>query len=171
MQPLMDRKNFCKRRSKEWPDCGFPGTLGEPAPPIHTSKAKQRGLEGVVGKRKDGVYIQGKRTKDWKKSRTFWMMIFVVCGYIRKGQPHDQYRLGTVRQKEGVFAVQKPCHPGRRRQAIPERGFWSSPGQFIPPFEAPPGHGNEDAVWLAPSSLHGGFMGTHQKRRYAPAGV
>jgi bifunctional non-homologous end joining protein LigD len=45
--------------------------------------AKERGLEGVVAKRADSVYRQGKRTRDWLKIKTENNEEFVIVGYTR----------------------------------------------------------------------------------------
>ena len=74
MQPLMDRKKLLQTTVKENGRIAVSRYFEGTGTALFTL-AKQRGLEGVVGKRKDSVYIQGKRTKDWKKSRTCWMMI------------------------------------------------------------------------------------------------
>ena len=46
--------------------------------------AEQQELEGIVAKRKDSVYIEGKRTKDWIKIKNLKDDDFVICGYIYK---------------------------------------------------------------------------------------
>lgn len=42
---------------------------------------EERGLEGVVAKRKDSTYIMGKRSKDWVKFKNWVDDDFVICGY------------------------------------------------------------------------------------------
>ena len=46
--------------------------------------AKERGLEGVVAKKRDSVYRPGTRTRDWVKIKNTIDDDFVVCGYINK---------------------------------------------------------------------------------------
>jgi len=41
----------------------------------------QKELEGVVAKRKNSLYFQGKRTKDWIKFKRMADKEFVICGY------------------------------------------------------------------------------------------
>lgn len=43
--------------------------------------AKSRGLEGVVAKRKSGLYHLGKRTRDWQKFKVLLDEDLIVCGY------------------------------------------------------------------------------------------
>jgi bifunctional non-homologous end joining protein LigD len=45
--------------------------------------AKERGLEGVIAKRVDSTYKQGRRTRDWLKIKTENNEEFVVVGYTR----------------------------------------------------------------------------------------
>ncbi len=45
--------------------------------------ARERGLEGVLAKRVDSVYKEGKRTRDWLKVKTENNEEFVVAGYTR----------------------------------------------------------------------------------------
>ena len=41
-----------------------------------------QGLEGIVAKRKDSLYFQGKWAKTWLKMKHLMDDDFVVCGYI-----------------------------------------------------------------------------------------
>ena len=43
--------------------------------------AEQHDLEGIIGKRKNSVYLYGKRTSDWVKIKTQKMQEAVVAGY------------------------------------------------------------------------------------------
>ncbi len=47
--------------------------------------ALERGLEGVLAKRVDSVYKEGRRTRDWLKVKTQHNEEFVVAGYTRGG--------------------------------------------------------------------------------------
>jgi bifunctional non-homologous end joining protein LigD len=47
--------------------------------------AQAQGLEGVIAKRADSTYKQGKRTRDWLKVKTENNEEFVVTGYTRGG--------------------------------------------------------------------------------------
>ncbi len=47
--------------------------------------ARERGLEGVIAKRVDSVYKEGRRTRDWLKVKTEHNDEFVVAGYTRGG--------------------------------------------------------------------------------------
>lgn len=45
---------------------------------------KQHDLEGIVAKRKDSLYVCGKRTKEWIKCKHLLDDDFIICGYIPK---------------------------------------------------------------------------------------
>jgi len=48
--------------------------------------AKQQELEGIVAKRKDGLYHIGKRSREWIKIKVMQDEDLVICGY-----QHDEY--------------------------------------------------------------------------------
>ena len=77
MQPLMDRKKLLQTTVKENGRIAVSRYFEGTGTALFTL-AKQQGLEGVVGKRKDSVYIQGKRTKDWKKIKNILEDDFAV---------------------------------------------------------------------------------------------
>jgi ATP-dependent DNA ligase len=43
--------------------------------------AKERGLEGIIAKRKSSIYRPGKRSPDWLKIKSRPQQEFVVCGF------------------------------------------------------------------------------------------
>jgi bifunctional non-homologous end joining protein LigD len=43
--------------------------------------AKEKGLEGIIGKRKSSIYRPGKRSPDWLKIKSRPQQEFVVCGF------------------------------------------------------------------------------------------
>jgi bifunctional non-homologous end joining protein LigD len=43
--------------------------------------AKEKGLEGIIGKRKTSVYRPGKRSPDWLKIKSRPQQEFLVCGF------------------------------------------------------------------------------------------
>lgn len=48
--------------------------------------AKKRHLEGIIAKRKDSLYLPGKRTKDWVKIKNLMDDDFIVCGYVSNAE-------------------------------------------------------------------------------------
>src|SRR4029077_2900340 len=66
--------------------------------------AKEKGLEGIVAKRKSSIYQPGKRSPDWLKIKSRQQKEFVVCGFTEgKGSrkhfgalPLGAYRNGKL---------------------------------------------------------------------------
>src|ERR687888_77753 len=56
--------------------------------------AREQGVEGVIAKRTDSRYAEGKRTRDWLKVKTHGRQEFVVAGYT-KGQGRRAGRFGS----------------------------------------------------------------------------
>jgi bifunctional non-homologous end joining protein LigD len=72
LESLLDRRNKTVRLSETFDD----GVALLEA-------AKQQGLEGIVAKRLDSRYLQGKRTRDWLKIKTHGEQEFVIAGYTK----------------------------------------------------------------------------------------
>jgi bifunctional non-homologous end joining protein LigD len=84
LERLLDRRNATVKLSETFED-------GRDL----LEAAKQRGLEGVVAKRVDSPYRQGKRTRDWLKIKTHGRQEFVIAGYT-KGQGRRSGRFGSL---------------------------------------------------------------------------
>ncbi|TML32621.1 MAG: DNA ligase D, partial [Actinobacteria bacterium] len=57
--------------------------------------AKERRLEGIMGKRLDSRYLPGKRTRDWLKFKTHGEQEFVIAGYT-KGKGRREWSFGSL---------------------------------------------------------------------------
>jgi bifunctional non-homologous end joining protein LigD len=57
--------------------------------------AVERGLEGVMAKRRGSRYLEGKRSRDWLKIKTHHREEFVICGWT-KGQGNRAGRFGSL---------------------------------------------------------------------------
>jgi ATP-dependent DNA ligase len=68
----------------------------------------EHGLEGVVAKRKDGLYKPGKRTGSWAKMRINRGQEFVVGGYIPGPHGVDSIIVGYYRGKD-LFVLRRSC--------------------------------------------------------------
>lgn len=110
------------------------------------SLAREQGLEGMVAKRKESLYYQGKRTKDWLKIKNLQDDDFVVCGWIPKQNHMTSIVLGQYRQGRLVYK-------GHVTLGVGGEAFAAIKKQKIishPPMEVPEGHENENARWLKP---------------------
>jgi bifunctional non-homologous end joining protein LigD len=72
LEQLLDKRNKTVRLSETFEDGA---ALYE--------AAKEQQLEGIIAKRLDSRYIQGKRTRDWLKIKTHDEQEFVVAGYTK----------------------------------------------------------------------------------------
>ncbi len=84
LEKLLDRRNRTVRLSETFED----GRALYDA-------AKEQALEGIVAKRSDSPYRQGKRTREWLKIKTHGRQEFVIAGYT-KGQGRRTGRFGAL---------------------------------------------------------------------------
>lgn len=105
---------------------------------------KEKGLEGIVAKRKDSLYWQGKRTKDWVKCKIMATDDCVICGYIPKGNNMTSLALGQY--DDDILVYKGHVTLGVSLRILNEHNYKAidySPFGYVPP-------GNEDCVWMAP---------------------
>lgn len=106
--------------------------------------AQQQNLEGIVAKRKDSIYIEGKRTTDWIKIKNLKDDDFVVCGYIYKEN-------GMISIVLGQYAGDRLTYKGHVTLGVGGESFQiikDTPRTDRPGFMPP--SGNEDAAWITP---------------------
>lgn len=80
--PLMERKAILKNALKEGPNvllCDYIEEKGE----AYLALALEKGLEGVVAKKKDSCYEEGLRTGSWLKIKKLKTCDCVIFGYTR----------------------------------------------------------------------------------------
>lgn len=107
--------------------------------------AEQQELEGIVAKRKDSLYIQDKRTKEWIKIKRMLDDDFIICGYIRK--QNNMISLVLGKYKEHVIVYEGHVTMGVGSDTLEQ--LLKLPSGY-PPAGTPVGHGNEEAVWVQP---------------------
>jgi bifunctional non-homologous end joining protein LigD len=97
LERLLDKRNRCVRLSETFDDGS-----------ALLEAAEQQGLEGIVAKRLDSRYMQGKRTRDWLKLKTHGEQEFVICGFTkgtgRRASSFGSLVLGYYRGDELVYA-------------------------------------------------------------------
>jgi bifunctional non-homologous end joining protein LigD len=118
--------------------------------------AREQGLEGVIAKRVDSRYAEGKRTRDWLKVKTHGRQEFVVAGYT-KGQGRRAGRFGSLVlavRREGELVWVGNCGTGFTEDEIDRLLAKLRPlERRDPPFrEAPkmPKIRKGDVVWVEP---------------------
>jgi bifunctional non-homologous end joining protein LigD len=97
LEKLLDKRNRCVRLSEAFDDGA-----------ALLEAAEEQGLEGIVAKRLDSRYIQGKRTRDWLKIKTHGEQEFVIAGFTkgtgRRASSFGSLVLGYYRGDELVYA-------------------------------------------------------------------
>ena len=78
--PLMERKVILQELVRENERIAVSRYIEEKGTELFELTV-QKELEGVVAKRKNSLYFQGKRTKDWSKFKRMADKEFVICGY------------------------------------------------------------------------------------------
>jgi bifunctional non-homologous end joining protein LigD len=63
--------------------------------PALLTAAKERRLEGIMGKRLDSRYLPGRRTRDWLKFKTHGEQELVIAGYT-KGKGRREWSFGSL---------------------------------------------------------------------------
>jgi bifunctional non-homologous end joining protein LigD len=105
---------------------------------------KEKGLEGVVAKKKSSLYWQGKRSKDWIKFKVMATDDCVICGYIIKEKSMTSLIIGQY--DEDVLVYKGHVTLGVSLRVLNQYNYKVidySPFGYVP-------QGNDNAVWLAP---------------------
>ena len=113
--------------------------------------AKKKGMEGIIAKRKEGIYRPGKRTSDWLKIKARLQQEFVICGFTApKG---SRKHLGAV--VLGAYTGGKLRHYGYAGSGFSEKGLKDAVERMKPlltdksPFVNPPNI-KEKIQWVQP---------------------
>jgi bifunctional non-homologous end joining protein LigD len=84
LEKVLDKRNKTVRFSETFDDG-----------PTLLEAAERQGLEGIMAKRRDSRYIEGRRTRDWLKIKGHGRQEFVIAGYTR-GQGRRAGSLGSL---------------------------------------------------------------------------
>lgn len=109
------------------------------------NQVKGMGLEGIVAKRKESTYRQGKKNKDWIKCKVMSTVDCVVCGYVIKEKGMSSIVIGLYNGSELVYKGHVSLGVSIKKlikHGIERIGY--SPFGYIP-------RGNENAVWIEPN--------------------
>jgi bifunctional non-homologous end joining protein LigD len=91
---------------------------------------KEKGMEGIIAKRKDGIYWPGKRTSDWLKNKARLQQEFVVGGFTApKG---SRKHLGAV--VLGAYTNGKLRHYGYAGSGFSDKGLKDAVDRMKPLF-------------------------------------
>ena len=92
----------------------------EEAPSDLLSAVRERGLEGIIGKRKDSLYQPGKRTGAWIKHRVNRGQEFVIGGYFPGPHGFDSLIVGYYDGEKLMYVARtrNGFVPASRRQVF-----------------------------------------------------
>jgi DNA ligase D-like protein (predicted ligase) len=125
---------------------------------------RQQQLEGVIGKRKDSLYEEGKRSGSWVKYRVNCGHEFVIGGYIPGPHGFDSLIVGYYQNKDLMYVarVRNGFVPASRRQVFEKIRHLTSPAMPFAnlPDEHPSRWGEnltaekmKECVWLRPEAV------------------
>ncbi|HKR26777.1 MAG TPA: hypothetical protein VJS11_04955, partial [Acidobacteriaceae bacterium] len=88
--PLTGRRAALQALAPSFPDgVRFSELLPEHVPLAEVVRAlDENGIEGIVVKRKDSAYLEGKQSGAWVKYRLYAVDEFVIGGYLRREDPY-----------------------------------------------------------------------------------
>lgn len=105
---------------------------------------KEKGLEGIVAKRKDSKYYCGKRTKDWIKCKNLLDDDFLILGYIIKEKGIVSLILAQYdEQKQLIYKGHVTMGASLPYLQSHSKKTDQSPFPSLP-------NGNEQAIWITP---------------------
>lgn len=141
--PLMERKKLLQEVVKETNIIAVSRYVDEYGIELF-DMAKQKDLEGVVGKLKSSKYYFDKRTKEWIKFKYMADKEFIICGYIIKEKGVVSLILGQYNKNELIYKGHVTF--GVKYGLLSDYNYREIPSS---PFRLTPS-GNEKAVWLEP---------------------
>jgi DNA ligase D-like protein (predicted ligase) len=127
-------------------------------PPL-VAQVKALGLEGIVAKRADSVYIPGRESDAWQKHRFNCEAEFVVGGYVGKGTNFSSLIVGEYRGRDLYYVkrVAAGFTPFLRRQVYEQLSALRTKACPFVNLPEPnrSGHGltaekMRDCIWLKP---------------------
>jgi bifunctional non-homologous end joining protein LigD len=148
--PILERRSVLERVVK--PRAGIQlGSYVEDEGKALFNLTKEKGMEGIIAKRKDSIYRPGKRTSDWLKIKARLQQEFVVGGFTApKG---SRKHLGAV--VLGAYTKGKLRHYGYAGSGFSEKGLKDAVDRMKPllvdkcPFANPPNI-KEKIQWIRP---------------------
>ena len=141
--PLKERKKLLQNNVKENDRLAISRYIEGQGTAFY-SLAEKQGLEGIVAKRKDSIYVMDSRTKNWIKIKNLQDDEFVICGYILKDK-------GVISLVLGQYRGQKMVYKGHVTLGVSSEAFAkiSNQSKTSPPYNPP--KGNEEAIWIRPN--------------------
>jgi bifunctional non-homologous end joining protein LigD len=149
-QTVLERRALLERIIKPVPGIQL-GTYVQNEGKALFQLVKEKGMEGIIAKRKDSIYRPGRRTSDWLKIKARLQQEFVVGGFTApKG---SRKHLGAV--VIGAYAGGTLRHYGYAGSGFSEKGLKEAVERMKPlftdksPFVNPPNI-KEKIQWVQP---------------------
>jgi DNA ligase D-like protein (predicted ligase) len=98
--PLVERRKMLEDIGGNFSDPLRLNPVFRTALPPFVEQVKQLGLEGIVAKRANSIYIPGKESDSWQKHRINKEGEFVVGGYVGAGRNFSSIIVGEYRGEE-----------------------------------------------------------------------
>lgn len=143
-KPLLERKACLSRLVIESPRIAVSRYIEKQGVALFAA-AEERKLEGVVAKRKNGIYYMGKRSNEWIKFKRMADEDYVVAGYIQKG--HHVYSMIIGKYRGDMLLYKGHVTSGVTKQIVSMLEVTGrNPFRMLPT-------GNENAVWVEPDHV------------------
>lgn len=144
-RPLLERKDILNRTVTDIENLKVSRYIATYGIQLYHA-VEEKGLEGVVAKKKNSLYYEGKRTKEWIKIKNLQDEDFIVLGYIPKENHMNSIILGQYnRVGELVYKGHVTLGVfGSDFAKIKASGKLPQPPLHVP-------KGNENAIWIIPS--------------------
>lgn len=143
-EPLLERKACLSRLVTENPRMAVSRYIEKQGVALFAA-AEERELEGVVAKRKNGVYYMGKRSNEWVKFKRMADEDYVVAGYIQKG--HHVFSIVIGKYRGDMLLYKGHVTSGVTKETVSMLEVTGrNPFRMLPT-------GNEDAVWVEPDHV------------------
>ncbi|WP_276502083.1 DNA ligase D [Terrimonas pollutisoli] len=98
--PLTDRKKLAKQLLKNNKIIRYCDHIDKDGIAF-LEKAKEQGLEGIIGKKKDSTYAEGVRTKEWLKIKNVQSTEVVIAGYTEPKGGRSHFGSLVLANKKG----------------------------------------------------------------------
>lgn len=142
-KPLMERKDLLKSAIEENGMISVSRYIETKGVQLF-ELTKEKGLEGIVAKKKDSKYRFDKRTKDWIKCKVMASDDCIICGYVPKENNMISLVLGQYDKKELIYKGHVTL--GASLRILNQHNYKvidESPFGYVP-------KGNVNAIWMTP---------------------
>ena len=154
--PLETRKNVLEKLCADTGDpIRYSGAIGEDARSL-LEEVKRRGLEGIVGKRRNSIYEPGRRSGAWIKLKCVREQEFVIGGYTPPQGSRKHFGailVGYYESKKLVFAGKVGTGFSAESLSLLRKKFRTEERGDCPFIDLPSKQGGEWVQGITPSMM------------------